>query len=300
MTIKTWNAEGGTTGTDLTLANSSSSGDALAALVINTALVNGGGAGVQYLTAAALQGALGLRIVPAAGTTYVRWLDASVTSMTLGCRYRFRLNGTSVSTNLMTLHSIRTAADGNCGDLTVSTGRALQARNASSAIIAGQTYVLTVGVDYEVEEYRTVDTATTGRVKYKLYLAGETTPVFDFDSGAVVNLGTVQPAQLRLGCITTSTTGITSVDYDALTMGTTVAVDDEWGPIDSFMAPVNCVVTPTSSTTGDLTWDAVATAIGYDVERDAVVIATDVATNSYSDSGLDPNTLYDYRVRAVK
>jgi len=47
-----------------------------------------------------------------------------------------------------------------------------------------------------------------------------------------------------------------------------------------------------------LTWDAFTGAVGYDIERDSVIIVIDHPTNSYTDTGLDPATEYTYRVRA--
>lgn len=55
-------------------------------------------------------------------------------------------------------------------------------------------------------------------------------------------------------------------------------------------------VTPTRI---DLTWNAVGSAAGYDIERNGVVVKFDQLTNSYSDTGLTPQTSYSYRVRSV-
>ncbi len=63
--------------------------------------------------------------------------------------------------------------------------------------------------------------------------------------------------------------------------------------------PRNLVATAISSSQVDLTWDAFPGATGYDIERNSTVIETDWGSNSYSDTGLDPDTLYTYRVRAV-
>ena len=54
-----------------------------------------------------------------------------------------------------------------------------------------------------------------------------------------------------------------------------------------------------SSSQIDLTWDVASGATGYDIERDSVVVVTDHAGTSYSDTGLTASTLYSYRVRAV-
>ena len=64
--------------------------------------------------------------------------------------------------------------------------------------------------------------------------------------------------------------------------------------------PPDFTVTPVSSSQIDLSWGAVVGADFYDIERDGVIIEKDYAGVSYSDLGLDPSTLYNYRVRAVK
>ena len=66
-----------------------------------------------------------------------------------------------------------------------------------------------------------------------------------------------------------------------------------WGP------PKNLIATAISTSQIDLTWDAVTGATGYDVERNGVVIATDVLDTAYQDTGLASSTSYTYRVRAV-
>jgi len=63
--------------------------------------------------------------------------------------------------------------------------------------------------------------------------------------------------------------------------------------------PPNVLATTTGQTTITVTWDDVPAATGYDVERNGTVIAYDHPDSPYNDSGLDPDTLYSYRVRAV-
>jgi hypothetical protein len=55
-----------------------------------------------------------------------------------------------------------------------------------------------------------------------------------------------------------------------------------------------------STTQIDLAWLAVFGAGGYDIERDGVVIATDVAGTSYSDTGLAASSTHSYRARSVR
>lgn len=38
----------------------------------------------------------------------------------------------------------------------------------------------------------------------------------------------------------------------------------------------------------------------HDIERDSVIIATDVSGTTYSDTGLSPATEYSYRARSVR
>jgi hypothetical protein len=63
-------------------------------------------------------------------------------------------------------------------------------------------------------------------------------------------------------------------------------------------APTNLNAVTVSSSAINLTWDTVSGATGYDIERNGVVTVTNHSTNSYSDTGLSPSTLYTYRVRA--
>jgi hypothetical protein len=86
------------------------------------------------------------------------------------------------------------------------------------------------------------------------------------------------------------------------------AVDTNWAAAEILPAsatsniPQNLVATTVDDDSIDLDWDAVTGADAYVVERDDspwVVLADNVLTNSYTDSGLDPSTEYTYRVRSV-
>lgn len=67
----------------------------------------------------------------------------------------------------------------------------------------------------------------------------------------------------------------------------------------NFGAPINLIATAVSSSEIDLTWNAVTGVTSYDIERDGMVIAEYVGTNSYADTGLSSGTNYVYRVRSV-
>jgi hypothetical protein len=67
-----------------------------------------------------------------------------------------------------------------------------------------------------------------------------------------------------------------------------------------FEAPANLQAVAQSASQILVTWDAVPSATGYDVERDGVVVKANHPTTSYLDEGLAPSTAYDYRVRALR
>ena len=104
--------EGGTNGANLTVAGSGgASGDAFDTIVVNNAAKNGGGPAVQYLTAAAIQGALGLRITTQAATSYVRWSDPTPGARGVA-RLPFYFNGNpSAQLDLATIRADACAMD---------------------------------------------------------------------------------------------------------------------------------------------------------------------------------------------
>jgi hypothetical protein len=63
--------------------------------------------------------------------------------------------------------------------------------------------------------------------------------------------------------------------------------------------PPNVLATTTGPSTITVTWDDVPAATGYDVERNGTVIVYNHPDSPYNDSGLNSDTLYSYRVRAV-
>lgn len=81
--------------------------------------------------------------------------------------------------------------------------------------------------------------------------------------------------------------------------GVTAAGFRAYGSVSVWGPPPGLTATPVSATQIDLSWIAVALAAGYDIERDGVVIATDVVGTSYSDTSLTPGATYTYRARSV-
>jgi hypothetical protein len=105
--------------------------------------------------------------------------------------------------------------------------------------------------------------------------------------------------------------GVATADCAGTTTGdstVTIAVSEQWRAVHLGVPPPststqvqNLIATAASSDQIDLTWNDVGVLTGetFDIERDGNVIVYDHPTNSYSDTGLDPNTQYTYRVRAV-
>ena len=63
--------------------------------------------------------------------------------------------------------------------------------------------------------------------------------------------------------------------------------------------PTGLYVVAKTGTSVTVGWDAVTGVDAYDIDRDLVVVATDVTATQYQDTELDPSTEYSYRVRSV-
>lgn len=143
------------------------------------------------------------------------------------------------------------------------------------------------------------------------YLAGYATGGYQVDEqsvltgGLLVGLvyGTVGPNSTItsvLPLFTQSATGTApSVRTGTIASILPVFTQSSSGAFAAQEVPANLMATVISSSRIDLTWDAITGALGYDVERNGAVIALDVATTSYSDTGLSPDTEYTHRVRTV-
>lgn len=66
------------------------------------------------------------------------------------------------------------------------------------------------------------------------------------------------------------------------------------------VAPHGLTAVAQSDTEILVSWDAVAGADAYDVERDSVIVEAKTTLLSFSDTGLTPSTEYEYRVRAAR
>lgn len=64
-------------------------------------------------------------------------------------------------------------------------------------------------------------------------------------------------------------------------------------------APANLTAAPASATSITLNWAAAAGASHYDIERNGIIIASDVSGLTYTDTSATLASEHDYRVRAV-
>jgi hypothetical protein len=178
-----------------------------------------------------------------------------------------------------------------------STGK-LRFRIPSSIVYSDSTYTLVDATKIRLETHIKALTATTvaaeARLFYGANLQGITPDETFGDIATDFTAGDGLFGRVTFGII--STTG--QAGYEMTLDDVAVSIDGWLGPSVP-PVPVNVVATPVSSTAINVNWDDFATATGYDVERDGVVIATDVSASDLADSGLLAATTYDYRVRAV-
>ena len=114
-------------------------------------------------------------------------------------------------------------------------------------------------------------------------------------TAATVITATPATATSTAGPATASTSANASVTASSAIATASVDALVVAGGVDIY----NLQATATGDTTVTLDWNDIPGVTGYDVERDTVVIATDVAVSTYDDTGLTGSVEYDYRVRAV-
>jgi hypothetical protein len=131
-------------------------------------------------------------------------------------------------------------------------------------------------------------------------LVGGNTLTGDAVLGVTASVTTAGLVVAQTGATLASTAAITTDSARATAAGAALAgtaaiatAGYPWGP------PHNLTATPISATQIDLSWTAMSGVSGYDIERNGVVIATDVIGTSYSDTGLTGSTTYTYRARSV-
>lgn len=188
-----------------------------------------------------------------------------------------------------------------------SDNRLLVRNAAASTISAPQMGMATAGTVGDKMRWRIYwakgATTSTGTLRSELTNLTTSALIVDNQSTAL-NMGTADADRIRMGYPLSTNAGVLFFDHDQIVVATDPSsISDLAGPglpVPPFGAPGGLSATPISPTQIDLNWDDTSTATGYDVERDAAVIATGVAVSAFSDTGLSPGTSHDYRVRATK
>ena len=216
-------AEGGTHGANVSVANSGdASGDPFDTIVINNAAANGGGTAFVYDTTSALQGTVGIRLTPAASTSYLRWTD-STPGARGGLRRPFKYTGTPSAQ--IDLASIRSKGGGVLGETAGAAMLSMVVTTSGRVAIApagtndaASLFLLTVGNTYWFEMFAEKGTTTTdGKAWLRVYAEDGTTVLWDYSNNAC-NTRSSDAWQFRLGGMT-SATGYTRDDLDGLQAG---------------------------------------------------------------------------------
>lgn len=238
--------EGGTNGTNVSLANSGgASGDAFDTIVVNNASANGGNAAIQYLTSAAIQGALGARITAQAAMSYLRWTDP-----TPGARGGFRrpFYFTGNPTSQLDLGSIRSEGGGPLGEsagatmlslVILATGRVAIAPAGTNDVAS--LFTLPSNGLYWFEVFAEKGTTTTdGKTWLRVLAADGTTVLWDYTS-TTSNTRSSNAWQFRFGGLTTAQ-GYATDDLDSIQAG--ALASGFFGPLANAAPTITSISSP--------------------------------------------------------
>lgn len=205
--------EGGTDGANFVPASSGGvSGDAFSLLVLNNVSVPAGSSAAQYKAAAAFIGALGLRITPAASSSYVRWdVSASGTRFVMRRGFTVPVTTPTATAEICTMRTPTAAMSAVRVDTTRKPFFAVGTTDYNASKPAS---ALTVGTKYFAELAVTLESvagASDGVISFLITdQAGATVHSFSLTGQTT---GTTAPTQYRYGGVTTAT-GWTQDDMD--------------------------------------------------------------------------------------
>ncbi len=121
------------------------------------------------------------------------------------------------------------------------------------------------------------------------------------NSSGGIQTDTVTASESQSIVVTVSSTD-TGTGIDSGGFFTPISSSDSCTSTESVFipAPTHLTCTPISTTQINLSWDKIVGALAYDLERNSVIIATNLSGTTYNDTGLQPSTSYTYRVRSVR
>lgn len=223
MTIYRNSAEGGTSGTPVTVANSGgASGYPIALSSVTNAW--------EYHTSAAKAGSLGFRRTLDTTGPYLRWDDTGASGRVGAGRWIYYYGAPPSS---VTFIQVRTAADGLCANLLIHPDGEFRLAPAGTQLSASDSPTLTPNTWYWCELYVTHGTTTSnGRVEMRILESDGSTLFHYYDTGFTVNAGTAQPVRFRMGGFGTTSSGWTYDLMDEVAYGG-IGTGDFMGPVDT-------------------------------------------------------------------
>ena len=204
-------------------------------------------------------------------TTYTVYVD--------GTEYADSITGTSLSIGSLdpaTTYSLRVTATNSSGVSPLSTALSgLTLCSAPTGLSAASITDTTAQILWS---------ASTGAATYNLYR-----------NGSLIQSG-ITGTSYNASSLVAATTYLYRVSAVNPSGESTLA--PQISVLTEPAAPANLLGTNITSSSVDLTWDAVTGASEYTVYRNGLVIASNVVTTSYAVSGLSANTLYEFIVTA--
>jgi RHS repeat-associated protein len=284
-------AEGGTSGTTLTVSNSGGgSGNAF------TDASHGTGATLVYSTSAAAHGLLGYALTGASGTSSsIGWNTLSTTSAAL----RFYYNpGSTLPSTTLRLADIRNSS-GTAARIELSASNQLFVQNTAGSTIKTFPTALLVNTWYRIEFAISVS-ATAATINAAYYPMDSTTPVDPVYTTTTGNTGSTNITQTLVGSVATATwTGTSYFDDVAAQVNTTTYI----GPSLLPGAPQSVTATP-GNTQATVSWAAPVSSgsspiTGYTVTSSpGSLTATTTGATSATVTGLTNGTAYTFTVTA--
>lgn len=203
--------DGGTDGSQVTVANSSNGGNsALSYIFYNNGSFPSGNPNIVYSSTAAMSGSLGCRLTLGTSSTYIAYEDLSGAGDRSVTRFpiRFPSNPTATAT-IFVLRS----SSGLMAQAIIRTTGQIRVADAATFQTASD-FALSTNTVYWTEIAVTRGTTTSnGRIELRVFSADATTQVWSWDSGATLNTGTALPQVCRWPTATSSV-GWSYVDLD--------------------------------------------------------------------------------------